>query len=75
LNSGPLEEQSMLLVPKPSLQPSTHCSEGSQDRTVSKAAGRRVSKPTFYPTVALPPKGPHLLIVPLPEPSIFKPPR
>jgi hypothetical protein len=37
-------------------------------------ARRKVSKPTPH-SDTLPPTRPHLLIVPLPEPSIFKPPQ
>ena len=55
----------------------TPCSEGNQEKTGFQAARRRASNPT--PTVAHflqpTPTRPHLLIVPLSGPSIFKLPQ
>lgn len=64
---------------------STACYEGKQKTTVFQEARKRVSKPTSIVTQFLQQghtysnkvtptlTGPHLLIVPLPGPSIFKP--
>jgi len=50
---------------------STSYSEGKEEKTGSRAASRRVSKPT--PTVdTIPPIRPNLLIVPLPVTSMLQ---
>jgi hypothetical protein len=58
---------------------STSCSEGEQEMTGSQAARKRVSKATTMVTHLLQQghtysNKPHLLMVPLPVSSIFKPP-